>query len=153
MTGRDWSTKSLSNRLGKMKSDITGIHPSSDLTREGTIVQQKPQPAYSIPVALVADVLLEGRAGLPRQWQWKPVPRRDRRPTRPQSSPNPLPRGKRVWNGLFDLRLFPREIVRRAELSPFFGHCDYEVCRRCLTKRCRGASYFFQDIRGDRISL
>jgi hypothetical protein len=64
MTGREWSTKSLSNRLGKMKSDMTGIHPSSDLTREMTIVQQKPQHADSIPVALIADILLEGTAAI-----------------------------------------------------------------------------------------
>lgn len=45
-----------------MKSAITGIHPSGNLTREMTIVQQKPQPAYSIPVAMVADILLGGTA-------------------------------------------------------------------------------------------
>ncbi|MGB5054334.1 MAG: hypothetical protein WBO24_08070 [Nitrospirales bacterium] len=50
-----------------MKSAITGIHPSGDLTREITIAQQKLQPAYSIPVAMVADILLEGTSAVTAQ--------------------------------------------------------------------------------------
>jgi hypothetical protein len=52
----------LSDRIAKMKSAITGTHPSGDVTRAMTIAQQQPQRAYSIPGALVADILLEGTA-------------------------------------------------------------------------------------------
>ncbi|WNM59703.1 DUF4403 family protein [Candidatus Nitrospira allomarina] len=54
----------LSDRIAKMKSAITGTHASGDVTREITIGQQQPQRAYSIPGALVADILLEGSANL-----------------------------------------------------------------------------------------
>ncbi|MEO7863352.1 MAG: DUF4403 family protein [Nitrospirales bacterium] len=54
----------LSERIAKMKSAITGTHPSGDVTREMTIAHQQPQRAYSIPGALVADILLEGTASL-----------------------------------------------------------------------------------------
>jgi hypothetical protein len=54
----------LSDRIAKMKSAITGTHPSGDVTREMTIAQQQPQRAYSIPGALVADILLEGTASV-----------------------------------------------------------------------------------------
>ena len=52
----------LSDRIAKMKSAITGTHSSGDVTREMTIAQQQPQRAYSIPGALVADILLQGTA-------------------------------------------------------------------------------------------
>ncbi len=52
----------LSDRIARMKSAITGTHPSGDVTREMTIAHQQPQRAYSIPGALVADILLEGTA-------------------------------------------------------------------------------------------
>jgi hypothetical protein len=52
----------LSDRIAKMKSAITGTHPSGDVTRAMTIAQQQPQRAYSTPGALVADILLEGTA-------------------------------------------------------------------------------------------
>jgi hypothetical protein len=54
----------LSDRIAKMKSAIAGTHPSGDVTREMTITQQQPQRAYSIPGALVADILLEGTANV-----------------------------------------------------------------------------------------
>jgi hypothetical protein len=54
----------LSDRIEKMISAITGTHPSGDVTREMTIAQQQPQRAYSIPGALVADILLEGTANV-----------------------------------------------------------------------------------------
>jgi hypothetical protein len=54
----------LSDRIAKMKSAIAGTHPSGDVTREMTIAQQQPQRAYSIPGALVADILLEGTASV-----------------------------------------------------------------------------------------
>ncbi|WNM61870.1 DUF4403 family protein [Candidatus Nitrospira neomarina] len=54
----------LSDRIDKMKSAITGTHPSGGVTTEMAIVQQQPQRAYSIPEALVADILLEGTANV-----------------------------------------------------------------------------------------
>lgn len=47
-----------------MKSIITGIHPSGDLTREMMIMWQNSQRAYSIPGALVGDILLEDTAAV-----------------------------------------------------------------------------------------
>ena len=52
----------MSDRIGNMKTAMTGTHQSGDLTMDVQIARQQPQRAYSTPAALVADVLFEGTA-------------------------------------------------------------------------------------------
>jgi hypothetical protein len=52
----------LSDRIGKMKTAMTGTHQSGDLTMDVQMARQQPQRAYSTPGALVADILFEGTA-------------------------------------------------------------------------------------------
>jgi hypothetical protein len=54
----------LTDRIAKMQSAITGTHTSGEVTTAMTMARQQPQRAYSIPGALVADILFEGTAGV-----------------------------------------------------------------------------------------
>ena len=52
----------MSDRIGHMKTAMTGTHQSGDLTMDVQIARQQPQRAYSTPGALVADIVFEGTA-------------------------------------------------------------------------------------------
>ena len=52
----------MSDRIGNMKTAMTGTHQSGDLTMDVQIARQQPQRAYSTPGALVADIVFEGTA-------------------------------------------------------------------------------------------
>jgi hypothetical protein len=54
----------LTDRIAKMQSAITGTHTSGEVITAMTMARQQPQRAYSIPGALVADILFEGTAGV-----------------------------------------------------------------------------------------
>jgi len=54
----------LTDRIAKMQSAITGTHTSGEVTTAMTMARQQPQRAYSMPGALVADILFEGTAGV-----------------------------------------------------------------------------------------
>lgn len=56
------STIDLSDRLGKIRSAMTGQHKAGDLTLDMLMGKQYPQRAYSTPTGIVADILLEGTA-------------------------------------------------------------------------------------------
>jgi hypothetical protein len=45
-----------------MKTAMTDTHTSGDLTLDVSMARQQPQPAYSTPGMLIADILLEGTA-------------------------------------------------------------------------------------------
>jgi len=56
------ATLDLSDRLGKIRSAMTGQHKTGDLTMDMLMGKQHPQRAYSTPAGIVADILLEGTA-------------------------------------------------------------------------------------------
>jgi len=61
---RKAATIDLSQRIGTMKTAMTGQHKSGDLTMDVLVARQHPERAYSTPQAVVADILLEGTASM-----------------------------------------------------------------------------------------
>ena len=84
------STVDLSDRLGKIRSAMTGQHKAGDLTLEMLMAKQSPQRAYSTPAGIVADVLLEGTASAAGRVPVQSTPARSTIPGSAAAKPRPL---------------------------------------------------------------